>query len=274
MSFFDSLSRLVPAALCASLAAAPAAADTFKAKYAVSILGLSIGTANYSASIDGGSYRTEANTKLSGLAALMSSSKGAATSTGSIAPGKVVSSSYATTSANGEVSRTVRMSFSGGNVTGADIAPPFEEKPGRVPLNASSKSGVIDPLSATLMPIPEGQPLVGPNVCNRSLPIFDGFVRFNVNLVYVGTRQVSTKGYKGPVSVCAARYVPLQGHRPDRPATKFMIDNKQMEVWLAPLERARIAVPYRISVATQIGTTVIEAQEMSVDGPVTASVAQ
>lgn len=274
MSFFDSLSRLVLPSLCIGLAAAPAAADTFKAKYAVSILGLSIGTANYSASIDGGSFRTEANTKLSGLAALMSSSKGAATSTGSIVPGRVVSSSYATTSANGEVSRTVRMSFSGGNVTAADISPPFEEKPGRVPLVAASKSGVIDPLSATLMPIPEGQPLVGPNVCNRSLPIFDGFVRFNVNLVYVGTRQVSTKGYKGPVSVCAARYVPLQGHRPDRPATKFMIDNKQMEVWLAPLERARIAVPYRISVATQIGTTVIEAQEMSVDGPVKASVAQ
>ena len=40
------------------------------------------------------------------------------------------------------------------------------------------------------------------------------------------------------------------------------------------MRNARIAGPDRISVATPIGTTVIEAQEMSVDGPVKASVAQ
>ena len=36
-----------------------------------------------------------------------------------------------------------------------------------------------------------------------------------------------------------------------------------MEVWLAPLSTARVLVPYKISVATLVGTTVIEAKEMS-----------
>ena len=261
-------------AVLLGLAAAPAAADTLKARYSVSILGLSIGTANYSATFDGGSYIAEANTRLSGLAAIMSSSKGAAKATGALAAGRIVSATYATTSANAEVSRTVRMMFGGGNVKAVDIAPPFEERPGRIPLTEASRTGVIDPLSATIMPVADGQPLVGPGVCNRSLPIFDGFARFNVNLSYVGTRKVATAGYKGPVTVCSVRYVPLAGHRPDKSNIKFMVNNKQIEVWLAPVERAHVAVPYRISVLTQIGTAVIEAQELSIDGPGPATVAQ
>jgi UTP:GlnB (protein PII) uridylyltransferase len=67
------------------------------------------------------------------------------------------------------------------------------------------------------------------------------------------------KGYEGPVAVCSARYVAVAGHRPDRPATKFMENNKEMEVWLAPVSESRITVPLRISVATMVGTTVIEA---------------
>ena len=257
-----------PLALLLALAAAPAAADTLKASYSVVFLGLSIGAADYTASFDGAGYRAEVATKLSGLAALMSSSKGSATATGAVSAGRIVSATYATTSANAELTRTVRMLFGGGNAKAVDISPPIDDKPGRVPLTDASKVGVIDPLSATIMPEAAGQPLVGPGVCNRSLPIFDGFARFNVNLAYVGTRQVSVSGYKGPVTVCSVRYVPIAGHRPDKTNTKFMINNKQIDVWLAPVERAHVVVPYRISVLTQLkGTVVIEAQKLSIDGP-------
>ena len=43
-----------------------------------------------------------------------------------------------------------------------------------------------------------------------------------------------------------------------------MTNNRDMEVWLAPLESSRVMMPYRISVATMVGTTVIEAQEFNV----------
>jgi hypothetical protein len=76
---------------------------------------------------------------------------------------------------------------------------------------------------------------------------------------------VSAKGYDGPVAVCAARYVPISGHRRDRPATKFMADNKDLEVWLAPIARDHLLFPFRVSVRTMIGTTVVEASEFRVD---------
>jgi hypothetical protein len=67
------------------------------------------------------------------------------------------------------------------------------------------------------------------------------------------------------VLVCNARYVPIAGHRTERPSTKFMQENRDMDVWLAPVPEARVLVPLRISVRTMIGTSVIEASRIVVD---------
>ena len=268
------LACAIIAVLGASIACNPASAETLTTRYGISMLGLSIGSATVSGNFGNNGYKIEASTKLSGLAAMMSSSKGSAVSTGAVAKGVVSPSTYATTSANSDVTRTVRMAINNGTVKAIDIAPPFEDKPGRVPLGEDSKRGIIDPLSAVIMAVAADEPLVGPAVCNRTIPVFDGYTRFNVNLTYTGTRQVKTRGYAGPVSVCAARYQPLAGHRPERTATKYMVNNTQMEVWLAPVEKAHVAVPYRIAVQTQMGLLVIEAHEFLVDPNGQAAVAQ
>ena len=80
--------------------------------------------------------------------------------------------------------------------------------------------------------------LTDPANCNRTIPIFDGAARFDMVLSYGETQSVEKPGYKGPVLVCNARYVPIAGHRSLRPSTKFMEDNKDMQVWLAPVEKA------------------------------------
>ena len=254
------------AAFLAGMALAPAWAETVHVRYSVTLLGLPMGTAGYTATLTPTSYRVDGNAKLTGLANLVANSKGAAASSGAIAGARVLPAAYANTATNPETTRTVRMGLSAGNVTAIDITPPFEDKPGRVPLTEASKRGIVDPLSAIVMAVPAGQPLIGPASCDRTIPIFDGYTRFNISLSYVGTREVKTKGYAGPVVVCAVRYTPIAGHRPQRAATKFMTDNKRLEAWLAPVESARILLPFRVSVATQVGTTVIEAQEFVIEG--------
>ncbi len=47
-------------------------------------------------------------------------------------------------------------------------------------------------------------------------------------------------GYSGAVLVCTGRYNPIAGHRTGRKSTQFMADNRDMEVWLAPVEGARV----------------------------------
>ena len=56
------------------------------------------------------------------------------------------------------------------------------------------------------------------------------------------------------------------GHRPDRPGVKFMEDNTEMSVWLAPVEGTRVLLPLRIAVRTQLGLNIIEATRWSRSG--------
>ena len=258
-------------ALVAVTLSGAAQAESFKARYSVKLIGLSLGYATLSGSLDPGAYQIDATAKLTGVAALVSSSKGAGAASGLLMQGRVAPNAYATTSANATMTRTVRIAMAQGNVKASEIAPPFDELPGRVPLTEAHKQRIVDPLSALIMPVPEGGQVIGPASCPKTLPIYDGWARFNINLTYMGTRQVRVKGYEGPVAICSARYVPVAGHRPDRPATKFMEDNRDMEVWLAPVGDSRITLPLRISVATMIGTTVIEATEFETTPAVTAA---
>lgn len=261
--------RLLPtvglAAVIAAGAPAASRADTLNIRYGISLLGISIGTAGMQVHVGSGAYDVRIDTKLTGLAALVSSAKGAATAAGAYNQTRVAPASYATTSANSQMTRTIRMAMNAGNVRAVDIYPPFDDPPDRVPLTESSKRSVVDPVSALVMPVKAREPLVGEAACNRTLPVFDGYTRFDVSLAYAGTREVKVKGYSGPVTVCSARFTPIAGHRPDRPATKFMEENRDLEAWLLPVESAHVVLPYRISVRTMAGTTVIEAQDLQIE---------
>ncbi|MDB5644060.1 MAG: hypothetical protein JWN07_3377 [Hyphomicrobiales bacterium] len=255
------------AAVAASAFVLPtsAFADQVRARYAVTLLGIPLGAASLDGDVGAGGYKIAVNAKLAGLAAMVSSSRGAATAAGAYLRGAIVPSAYANTSSNAKETRTVRMSMQGGAVKGVDVSPPVDPVPDRVPLTNAHTRNIVDPLSALIMPVPGADAVVGPAACNRTLPVYDGFTRFDVTLTYAGTRPVRAKGYSGQAVVCNARYTPIAGHRNRKPV-QFMADNKDIQVWLAPVGDTRVVVPFRISVATMIGTTVIEATEFGSDG--------
>ena len=253
------------AATAALFAVLPAQADTLHARYSVTFVGLHIGEASATGMINPGGYKIDLSAKLVGLAAAVSSIRMALVSSGAIHHGALAPAAYATTAANSRETRTVRMALNGGSVKAVDIMPPFEDKEGRVPVTEAQKRNILDPMSALIMSVPSGEPLVGPAACNRTIPIYDGFVRFDVTLSYVGTRDVATKGYTGPVTVCSARYTPISGHRADSQSTKFMAENRNIEAWLAPVERPHVVVPFHVSMMTMNGTAVIDATEFSVE---------
>jgi Protein of unknown function (DUF3108) len=238
--------------------------EVLHAVYSVSLIGLPIGVAKVTADITSNSYVIDATGRLSGLATVISNSHGASVGKGAIVSGHIVPASFATTATNSNMTRTIRMALAGNSVSGVDIQPPFDDKPDRVPLSEKDKKGVVDPVGALVIPAPADGSPTSPGACNRTIPVFDGYTRFDVALTYVGQRRVSAKGYSGPVAICAVRYVPIAGHRRDRPATKFMAENKDIEVWLAPVGAAKVLMPFRVSLRTMMGTAVAEASEFSV----------
>ncbi len=251
---------------CIGLGTAPAAAaDTVRARYSVSLVGIYIGEVAAAGSLGPASYRVDLNAKLTGIAAMLSNVKMALASTGSLRKGVVAPATFATTSASEHETRTVRMSLNAGTVKSVEIVPPWEDREGRVPVTEAHKRNILDPTSAFILAVPEDQPLVGPAACNRTVPIYDGFIRYDITLSYVGTRDVAVKGYSGPVSVCAARYTPISGHKYDSKSARFMAQNREIEAWFAPVPRAHVVVPFHVAMTTLVGAVVIDAVEFSAE---------
>ncbi len=248
------------AALCST--AAPA--QTLRVSYAISLLGIPIGTGAVKADITPTSYAVDGRAKLNALASLVSNSRGASVGHGAIVEGRISPATFATTAVSSRMTRTIRMALRDNAVAAVDISPPFGDAPDRVPLRPQDTRNIIDPVGAYVFPEPAASPAVSPAACERTLQIFDGYTRFDLKLSYEGERQVKAKGYSGPVAVCNVRYAPIAGHRKDRPATKYMAENRDLQIWLAPVAGANALAPFRVSIKTMVGVLDIEATEFAV----------
>src|SRR3989304_719412 len=102
----------------------PAAADTrLEGRYAVSIAGLTLGTAAIVLDVRA-------------------------------AGGRLVPQSYAMTAESQKKTDEVRMAMANGFVRDFSAVPPLEPEPDRVPLSEAHLKGVLDPLSAALFIVP------------------------------------------------------------------------------------------------------------------------
>jgi hypothetical protein len=257
---------LAAMAVAGSLAAAPVAqAASFEAVYGISVAGFPVGTADVASSFDGKNYNIALQARLTGLVGVFLAGRGAAEASGAVSGTRVIPAAFAVDSRSSKARRTVRMGLRGGAVAAVEIEPPLKDYPDQVPVQSAHKRDVVDPVSAFLMPAIARGALDDPRNCERTIPVFDGASRFDIKLSYGGAREISKPGYAGPVLVCNARFVAISGHRPNREAVRFMQENRDMAVWLAPIEANRTLLPLRIEVRTQIGMSVIEASRINLD---------
>lgn len=262
------ISRFYRSALCAGLISiaglvpslAAAASASTAIRYGVTLAGLPIGSANLNIDLnEAGPYKIDASAKVGGLMSLISDGRGTASSSGRLGSSQVRPSAFALTAVAGKKPQTVQIALAGGNVTSVQLQPALIPRKDRVPVTEANKHGVIDPLSAVLVPVTTGNDLLAASACRRTVPVFDGAQRFDIKLSYARTEQVSGKGYAGPAVVCSARYVPIAGHRPTRSQTKYMVNNRDIEIWLAPIQGTHVLAPFKIVVGTQIGRLTLTA---------------
>jgi len=237
-----------------------------EAHYVASLAGIPIGEGVWTVDIAHEQYNAAASGRTTGLVQVFAGGRGSAAAHGNV-NGKPVSSSYAATLVMDKGIDAIRMALVGGNVKEYTAEPVWPVTPDRVPVTEAHRHGVVDPMSAWLMPVPGSGDPVRPEACNRTLAIFDGRGRFDLALSYKRMEQArADRGYQGPVVVCAVRYRPISGHRPNRSAIKYLMEQRDIEVALAPLSGTRVVVPYRVSVPTMLGPAVLEATRF-VTGP-------
>ena len=253
----------------AATSPALAAEVTVDATYSASLGGFSIASGTLQFTLAGPSYAAAIRASVSGLATLISNRSAVASATGSVEPGHVSPRTYALAITGGPVPNEVSVGFNGNTV--GDINATELRLAGwdnRVPLLPGHKRGVVDPLGALIIPMAAGKDPFSPAVCNRTLKIFDGRVRYDLHLVYGAREEVKGEpgSYSGPAIVCAVAYRPIAGHRILSPEQQRFERNIEFSIWFVPVGQTGVMLPHRILIQTQSGLLVVNATRFAVKG--------
>jgi hypothetical protein len=232
------------------------------ARYEITLGGIPFGRGAWQINVGSDQFTTTVSGTTAGVIRLFTTGRGASASRGSVAAGQLHASSYSSSIATDQKYDEVRMVLNSGTVKEYLAEPPNAPHPHRVPLREQHRRGVLDPLTAAILRVPGTGNTFVPQACNRKLAIFDGRMRYDLQLAFKRLDKVhSEKGYQGTVVVCSVRFSPVAGHVPDRPAIRYLVGLRDAEMWLAPIAGTRLMVPYRVTMPTPFGQGVLRATQ-------------
>jgi len=241
-----------------------------EARYSATLAGIPIGSGSWTIDIGDNHYIATATGTTGGLLRAFTSGQGNGSARATLTGGRVTSSIYASTITTRKKADTTRITISSGNVKDFSVDPPQDNDPERVPVTEAHQHGVLDPMTALFVRVPGNSELLSPEACQHTMAVFDGRLRYDLQLAFKRMDRVkASKGYAGPVVVCATYFVPVAGYIPSRAAIRYLAQQRDMEVWLAPIAGTRVLVPYRMQGPTPIGQAVLEASEF-ISAPVPA----
>jgi hypothetical protein len=253
------LAGIAVAAIAAG-AASPARAEArIDAHYTLTMAGLTIGKLTWRTQLGAADYTTSANGRISGFLSLLVSGEGSVAVKGQIRDGRPQPVSFVSAVVREDEKVNVQIVFEGNRVRDLKVEEPPPESD-RVPVAESHKVGVIDPLSAFLIPGPP-DPMAREG-CERNLVMFDGRRRYELALSFKRTDTIKGDGGKlRMVLVCAIRFKPVSGHRASSQLVKFLAEGRDIEVWLVPVAGTHFLAPVRLAVASLVGNMVLQADQ-------------
>lgn len=267
-------------AMCAGVAALAAlvvdarmtcvmAQGRVEAQYIVTLGGIPFGRGSWQIDVRDDHYNASMNGSTTGLLQLFAKGQGSSTVRGTVAGGQLAATNYSSSIHTDKRYDEVRMVMSGSSVRDFTAEPQNPPHPERVPLTDAHRRGVNDPMTAVMLRAPGTGDTFAPAVCHRTLAIFDGRMRYDLQLAFKRLDKVkSERGYQGTAVVCAVYFSPVAGHVPSRSVIKYLVGLRDTEVWLAPIAGTRLMIPYRATIKTPLGEGVMTAtQFVSVPHP-------
>jgi hypothetical protein len=249
------------AALLAAGAGTAVAQGRLEARYDATLAGLKLGQGTWIVETADGQFTAIASGVTSGLARVFGKGEGTSVARGAIKGNEFQPASYVSTVTTGRKTEDIRMTLNGGAVKEVAVTPPLPHSDTRVPVTEAHKRNVFDPMTAALLRIPGNGDLLAQENCQRHAAIFDGRMRYDLNLAFKRHESVKVKGYEGQALVCSVLFAPLAGHVPGRMAIKYLVAQRDMEVWLAPIAGTRMLAPIRMRVPTPLGMGELEATQ-------------
>jgi hypothetical protein len=261
---------LLAALAATSVTTAAQAQGRLVAQFTISMTGITIGHVVWLAEIGDKTYATSASGKASGVLSMLVNGEGGVATHGIVADARLNPSIFTSDITDDDGAISLRMTFAGGAVN-ETIRPEPPARPGRLPVSEADRRGVVDPLTAVLLPVKAGADPLAPAACDRLLPIYDGRRRYDLALFYSRMEHFAAQGYAGPALVCGVVLNPIAGYVADSALVKYVAGKRDMELWFAPIAGTTIVAPVRVVMPTVIGTLKINADRFSSQAATTAA---
>src|SRR5262247_382331 len=231
------------------------------ASYTISFARIPVGEITATAVFGQSEYAISARARAGGVMKVLSvDGDGSFTTRGIIKGGHPVPTNFTSKIVSNTETSDVTMALDEGDVRDLAATPPPSQD--RVPVTAANRRGIVDPLTAVLFSAATAGETLSQEACRRTLPIFDGHQRYDFKLAFKRMDKVTAqKGYAGPVVVCSVSYEPIAGHLASMPLVKYLSENRDMEMALAPVAGTRLLAPFRMLVVSALANLVIEANQ-------------
>jgi len=229
------------------------------ADYAATLFGIPVGHISWTIELRDNHFVAAASGETAGLLRVFARGHGVARSHGVVTERHAAAADFMVSYVSGNSSDVIRIIFKGGKAQ-EHLAHPPQPNPRLVPLTEGYRIDVVDPMTALLVDVPGQGETVAPPSCVNRIAVFDGRMRYDLHLSFKRMEEVKAEnGYRGPVVVCALQFLPLAGYDPGRSGIRYLRAQRNMEVWLAPLNGTRLMVPFRAAVPTPVGLGVLQA---------------
>lgn len=231
------------------------------ANYRLAFNGFDVGTYQFQSQFDGKQFAASSSADVSALFGAFRW-KGSLASRGQINGSGPEPGSYQMAFKAKSKEGSVALSFAKGSVTSVSVLPVKPPHPDAVPVKPEQLKGVVDPISAilTMSHAPNGRP------CDKTVPVFDGKVRFDLVMSYKGTERIDERkpsGQPAQATVCKVKYKPIAGHKP-KDFVNPWVGYDTIEVALRQIPAANVYVPTRIVVPTTIGSAVMSVENVTI----------
>mgnify|MGYP003145154849 FL=1 len=220
--------------------------------YSVSLLGIPIASLSFRTKLDGRDYTISGSLKTSFIAEVIEPTRGTITSKGRIAGDRFQANSFEVKYTSGSKANRAAFTARDGTVRSATIEPKKKLPKSWIPVPASHKRSVVDPLASLVFP-------KGEKPCPQTVAVFDGESRFDLKLSPAGKRPFSTNGFSGEATVCSVRFVPKSGYRKDNSSIDYVRNLTGIEVWFARHPEGGYMAPVYAKIPTKVGRVVVSA---------------
>lgn len=231
-----------------------------KVDYAIALGGFNFGSAGVEANIGDGAYKLDALIKTEGIAEQFFETTFALESQGSFSGNRVKPARFISTYQDSDSSRRVELTYPSRGAPVMAAEPAYGDGFGpHVQLNDVLMTQ--DPISALLLPTRSANA----SPCDRSLPLFDGRRRYDLQLREDGMTEMNggDNAYNGPAMRCTVGMLPVAGYE-RKTLIKLLAREDSIRVWLAPLEGSDVWVPVRMTLRTPFGGAVMRATRFEV----------